>query len=106
VRHQEADGACPRVLVLGCSAGALTLNETCHLSVEVKLGTIDLEIDRVRDTSGEYWLSRPRAIRTPLGEIDHSLLGAAQVEGRAPTIHSFSDRPYIGVGIRIEELQE
>ena len=105
-RHQEADRAGARVLALGRGAGALALHEARHVAVEVELRAVDLEIDRVRDALGEDRLGGPGAVRPPLGEVDHRLLGAAQVEGRAPAVHRFADRLHVGVGVGVEELQE
>ena len=105
-RHQEADRAGARVFALGRGAGALSLHEARHVSVEIELGAIDLEIDRVRNALGEDRLGRPRAVRPPLGEVDHRLLGAAQVEGRAPAVHRFPDRFHVGVDVSVKELQE
>jgi hypothetical protein len=60
----------------------------------------------VRNALGKYRLGRPRAIRPPFGEVDHRLLGAAQIERRAPAVHGFPDRLHVGVGVGVEELQE
>ena len=105
-RHQEADRAGARVLVLGRGAGALALHEARHVAVEIELGAVDLEIDRVRNALGEDRFGGPRAVRPPLGEVDHRLLGAAQVERCAPAVHRLPDRFHVGVGVGVEELQE
>ena len=60
----------------------------------------------MRNALGEDLLGGPGAVRPPLGEVDHRLLGAAQVEGRAPAVHRFADRLHVGVGVGVEELQE
>jgi hypothetical protein len=105
-RHQEPDRAGAWVLLLGRGTGALALHETRHVAVEIELRAVDLEIDRVRYALGEDWLGRPRTVSPPLGEMDHRLLGAAQIERRAPAVHGFPDRLHVGVGVCIEELQE
>ena len=105
-RHQEADRARARVLALGRGPGALAFHEARHVPVELELRAVDLEVDRVRDALGEDRLGRPGAVGAPLGEVDHRLLGAAQVEGCAPAGHGLADRLHVGVAVGVEELQE
>jgi hypothetical protein len=57
-RHQEAYRAGARVLVLGRSAGTLTLHEARHVAIKIELRAIDLKIDRVRNALGEDRFSR------------------------------------------------
>ena len=104
--HQEADGAGARVVARGGGPGALPLHEPRHVAVEVELGAVDLEVDRVRDALGEDLLGDPGAVRLPLGEVDHRLLGPPQVERRAPAVHRLADRLHVGVGVGVEQLQE
>ena len=105
-RHQEPDGASARVLTRCRSPGALALHKARYIAVEVELHPVDLEIHSVRNALGEDRLGTPRSVCPPLGEVDHRLFGAAQVEGRPPAVHCFADRFHICVGVDVEELQE
>ena len=60
----------------------------------------------MRDALGEDRLGRPGAVRPPLREIDHRLLGTAQVEGCPPAVHRLADRLDVGVGVGVEKLKE
>ena len=60
----------------------------------------------MRDALGEDLLGDPGAVGLPLGEVDHRLLGPAQVERRAAAVHRLADRLHVGVGVGIEQLQE
>jgi len=65
---------------VGSDLGALALYETRDIAVQIELGPVDLEVHRMGNALGEYLAGHPLAIRLPLGEIDHRLLGAAQQE--------------------------
>jgi hypothetical protein len=82
------------------------LHEARHVAVEVELRAVDLEGHGVRNALGEDRLGAPCPVRPPLGEVDHRLLGAAQVEGRPLAVHGLADRLHIGVAVGVEELQE
>ena len=47
-----------------------------------------------------------RAVRLPLGEIDHRLFRPAQVKGGAAAIHRLADGLHVGIGVLVEELEE
>ena len=105
-RHQESHGARPRVVVLRRGAGALPFHEARDRAVEIVLGAVDGEAGGTRDALGEYRPGGPGAVLLPLREVDHRLLGAAQVERGAPLLHRPADRGHVGVGVPVEELQE
>ena len=105
-RHQESDRACPRVVAFRGSARALPFHEARDRHVELELGPVDGEVGGVRDAFREHRLGGPRAVVLPLREVDHRLLGAAEVEGGAPVLHRYADRLHVGVGVLVEELQE
>ena len=105
-RHEETDGARARVVALRGGRGALVLHEAGDVAVQIEFGAIDLEIHRVRDALGEDLARHPCAVGLPLGEVDHRLFGAAQVEGRTAPVHRFADRLHVGIGIRVEQLEE
>lgn len=104
--HQEADRAGARVLALGRGPGTFALHEARHVAIEVELCPVDVKVHRMGDALREDLLGSPGPIRAPLGKVDHRLLGAAKVEGCPAAVHRLADRPYVGVGIGIEKLQE
>ena len=104
--HQETDRPGSRVLALGGSPRALPLHEPRDVAVEVELGAVDLEVDGVRDALGEDRLRGPGAVRAALGEVDHRLLRAAEIERRAAAVHRLADGFHIRVGVSVEKLQE
>jgi hypothetical protein len=65
-----------------------------------------MEIDGVRDALGEDLLGDPGVVRLPLGEVDHRLLGAPQVEGRSPVLHRLADRGHVGIYVRVQKLEK
>ena len=105
-RHQEAHRAGARIVSPGRGLRALALHEAGDLLVEVELRAVHLERDRMRDAPGEDLLRRPRAVRPALRKMDHGLLGAAEVEGRAAPLHRLADGPHVRVGVGVEELEE
>ena len=104
--HQEADGAGARVVVLGRGAGALAFHEAGDLAVELELIPIDGEVHRVRDALSEDLARFPGAVLVALGEVDHRLFRAPQVEGRPLLGHGLLDGAHVGVGVSIQKLQE
>ena len=60
----------------------------------------------MRNALSKDRLGAPGPVRPPLGEVDHRLLGAAQIEGRPLAIHSFANRFHVGIAVSVEELQE
>ena len=105
-RHQEADGAGARVVALRRGAGTLPFHEAGDLLIQIELGAVDGEGGGVRNSFGEHRLGGPRPIRLAFREVNHRLLGAAQVEGRALPFHGGTDRPHVGVGVAVEQLQK
>ena len=90
-RHQKADGA-GLCLFAACGCrGALAADEPGDLGVEIELVALDAKIDAVRDALREDLARDPFAVGPSLGEVDHRLLGAAQIEGRAPVFHRLPD---------------
>jgi len=104
--HQEADRAGAGVIALGGGLGALALYESGDLPVQLELWPVDLEGHGVGDALREDLLGGPCAVRPPLREIDHRLLGAAEVERGAATVHRLADGANVRVGVRVEQLKE
>ncbi len=104
--HQEADGAGARVVALRCGLRTLLFHEACDVAVQLELRPVDLEFHGTRDALCEDGARGPGAVGLPLWEIDHRLLGAAQVEGRPPAVHGLADGADVGIGVRVEELEE
>ena len=84
----------------------MPFHEPRDLLVEIEFRAIDGKVGSACDTVGEYRFCRPVAILLAFREIDHGLLGSAQVERGASPFHGLSDRFHVGVGIPVEELQE
>ena len=105
-RHQEPHCPRPGVVAFGRGPAALPFHEPRDPLVEVELGAVDGKGGRARDALGEDWLCAPGSAGFRLREIDHRLLGPAQIEGRPPPIHGVADGFHVGVGVPIEELQE
>ena len=105
-RHQESDRAGARIIALCGGLHALAFDEPRDVPVEIEFRPVDLEVHGVRDALGKYLLGNPCAVRAALGEVDHRLLRASQIEGRAAAIHSFMNGFYVCVCVFVEELQK
>ena len=60
----------------------------------------------MRDALGEDLSGFPGAVVVPLGEVDHCLLGAPQVERRALALHRLLNGAHVSVGVVVQQLQE
>ena len=85
---------------------ALPLHELRHLPVQLVLRTVDLEVHGARNALREDLAGQPLPVCVPLREVDHRLLRAPQVERSASGIHRLPDRPHVGVGVAVEELEK
>ena len=104
--HQEADGAGARVFLLSGGAGAFTLHEAGHVAIEVELRSIDLKIDRVRDSLGKdlAWPPRSRPAAAQGNRPSPLWYGAGRrAPGGGPSPRGWT---HVGVGVGIEQLQE
>jgi hypothetical protein len=105
-RHEEAHSPGPRVAFSGCGCSAVALDKPRHLAVEVEFRAVDPKVDGVRNPFGEDFLSNPRAVGLLLGEVDHRLLGAAQVKGRPLALHRLANGLHVCKRVLVQELQE
>ena len=104
--HQEPHGPGPPVVAHLVGPHALPLHEGGDLLVEVQLLPLDDEVGGAGDALGEHRLGCPGAVGLELREVDHGLLGPAQVEGGLPLLHRPVDGGDVGVGVLVQQLQE
>src|SRR3989304_8640826 len=55
---------------------------------------------------GENRARDPGSVVLTLGEVDHCLLPATEVERRVAALHRLTDRLDVGVGVAVQELEE
>ena len=86
--------------------GTLLLHEPRDVPVELELRSIDLKVRGARDSFGEDLPGYPDPVRLAFREVEHGLLGAAELERGFSLVHRLADRLDVGVCIGIEKLQK
>ena len=105
-RHEESDRTGPGVVLLLCCAPALALYESSDFVVELVLRSVDGEVHGARNALGKDGQGSPLTVRLTLRKVDHGLLRAPEVEGRALPVHRFADGLDVRVGVPVEQLKE
>ena len=104
--HQEPDGPGPPVVAHLVGPHALSFHEVGDIVVEVKLVPLNGEVGGAGDPLGEHRPGRPGPVVLEFGEVDHGLLGPAEVEGRLVLFHRLVDGGDVGVDVLVQQLQE